>query len=275
MRIDSHHHYWKIDRGDYGWMSPDLTVLNRDYLPGDLLPHLDRHKIDKTVIVQAADTIAETDFILVLAEGNDRVGGVVGWLDMEADDFEDKLTEYRSKSKFVGIRPVIHDISDDAWMIRPKVLESFKHLADLDFPFEFLTFSRHLPFVLQVLENVPGLRAVMDHISKPEIKDGNMQPWQDLLKEVAAHPNAYCKMSGMITEADHEHWTVDDLRPYVDHVLECFGPDRLMYGSDWPVCLLAGSYERVIGAAETLTSDMDEDSKAKVFGGNAVKFYNL
>lgn len=256
-------------------MSPDFTVLYRDYLPEDLLPHLDRHKIDKSVIVQAANTVAETDFILELAEGNDRVGGVVGWLDMEANDFEDKLAEYSSKSKFVGIRPVIHDISDDAWMIRPKVLESFKRLSELDFPFEFLTFSRHLPYVLQVLENVPGLRAVMDHISKPEIKDGNMQPWQDLLKEVAAHPNVYCKVSGMITEADHEHWTVDDLLPYVDHVRACFGPDRLMYGSDWPVCLLAGSYERVIGAAETLTSDMDEDSQTRVFGGNAAKFYKL
>ncbi|MBT5874682.1 MAG: amidohydrolase family protein [Candidatus Latescibacteria bacterium] len=275
MRIDSHQHFWKVERGDYDWMSPDFEVLYRDYLPEDLLPQIDAHQIDRTVLVQAAQTVAETEFILGLAEGNDRIAGVVGWLDMEADDFEAQLARYRANPKLVGIRPVIHDISDDSWMIRPKVLNSLKHLADQDFPFDFLTYSRHLPYVIQVLEEVPDLRAIMDHISKPEIKAGNMAPWQELMSEVASHPNVYCKISGMITEADHDSWSFIDVIPYMRHVCDSFGHERIVYGSDWPVCLLAGSYDEVIGLAEQFSANWSEEEQRKFFGDNARAFYKL
>lgn len=275
MRIDSHQHFWKPDRGDYDWMPPDLPILNRNYLPEDLLPHLQKHRVDRTILVQAASTVAETDFILSLATQHPFIAGVVGWLEMDRDDFPDLFERYRTKDWFVGVRPVIHDIPDEAWMVRPRVLDHLKLLAEHDFPFDFLTRPQHLPYVLKVLERVPGLRAVIDHISKPLIKEGKMQPWMKHITEVAAYPNVFCKVSGMITEADHQRWTIDHLKPYVDHVKAVFGADRLMYGSDWPVCLLAGSYDRVIGAAEALTSDLGTAAMEKIFGLNAARFYKV
>lgn len=276
MRIDSHQHYWTMERHDYHWMTPAVPVLYCDYLPADLRPCLDRHGIDMTILVQAAQTVAETDFLLELAAGEDSIAGVVGWLDMEAPDFAGQFERYRKHPGFVGLRPMLQDIEDDRWILRPKVLASLRLVAEADFPFEFLTFPRHLPFVLEALVAVPGLRAVIDHISKPEIRSGKMEPWRSAMAELAKQPNLYCKLSGMITEADHERWTVDDLRPYVEHVVECFGFDRLLFGSDWPVCLQAGSYDHVIGAVEQiLSSRLNEENKRKLFGENAAGFYKL
>ncbi len=171
---------------------------------------------------------------------------------------------------------MLQDLPQDDYIVRPRVVESLKLLAEQNFPFEFLTFPRHLPYVLQVLEKVPTLRAVVDHISKPEIKLQKMQPWKSLLREVAQHQNVYCKLSGMITEANHESWTPDHLRPYIEHVVDSFGFDRLMFGSDWPVCLLAGSYEQVIEAMNTvLKPALDTASEAAVFGLNAARFYKV
>jgi L-fuconolactonase len=276
MRIDSHQHYWKVDRGDYHWMTPAVPVLYRDYLPPDLQPCLVKHNIQKTIVVQAAQTTEETDFLLALAAEDDSIAGVVGWLDLDDPDFPAQFERYRNKPKFIGLRPMLHDIADDRWILRPNVISALKVIVSEDFPFEFLTFPRHLPFVLEVLESVPGLRAVIDHISKPEIRSGKLDPWRSLMSRLAGHPKLFCKLSGMITEADHQHWTSDDLRPYVDHVISCFGFDRVMFGSDWPVCLCAGSYDQVIGAVrEILASRLSEDAEAQLFGGNAMRFYKL
>lgn len=276
MRIDSHQHYWKESRGDYHWMTPAVPVLNRDYLPADLRPSLARHRIDKTILVQAAQTVAETDFLLELAAGDDSIAGVVGWLDMEAADFCEQFQRYRQHPKFIGLRPMLQDLADDRWILRPQVLAALRIVADADFPFEFLTFPRHLPYVQAALETVPHLRAVIDHISKPEIRAGKLEPWKSSMAQLAQHPNLYCKISGMVTEADHEHWSIADLRPYVEHVVECFGFDKIMFGSDWPVCLLAGSYDQVIGAVEQiLSSRLNEEGKRKLFGENAARFYKL
>lgn len=276
MRIDSHQHYWKIGRGDYHWMTPALSVLYRDYLPADLRPCLEEHNIQKTILVQAAQTVAETDFLLDLAAEEDSVAGVVGWLDLEDPNFPEYFARYTRKPKFVGLRPMLQDLPDDRWILRPNVLSALKLVETNDFPFDFLTYTRHLPFVAEVLESCPHLRAVIDHISKPEIRSGNLQPWKSLITQLAKHPNLYCKLSGMVTEADHQHWSPDDLRPYVEHVAECFGWDRVMFGSDWPVCLCAGSYDRVIGAVqEILAAKLDRDSESKLFGGNAKRFYKL
>lgn len=278
MRIDSHQHFWKAARGDYHWMSPAVAVLCRDYLPEDLQPWLVKNRIDKTILVQAAQTKAETDFLLDLAQKHDFIAGVVGWLDMDSSNFAEELELYAKKPKFLGIRPMLQDITDDAWILRPRVLESLKLIAGRDMPFEFLTYARHLPRVLKVLEMVPNLRAVLDHLSKPDIKNRKLDPWRNLMAEVAKHPNVRCKLSGMITEADHKSWTAEDLRPYVEHVLECFGFARVMFGSDWPVCHLAGSYDQVIGALQTVVKphlDEEERREANVFGDNAQRFYNL
>lgn len=276
MRIDGHQHFWKLERGDYGWMTPALGPLYRDYLPADLVPHLTRHKFDRTILVQAAPTVAETDFLLELAAENNFIAGVVGWLDLESPDFARQFDEYRRRPKFIGLRPMLQDLPDDAWITRPNVLRSLRIIAAADFPFDFLVHPRHLPYVAKALDEIGPMRAVIDHISKPNIKQHNMDPWGDLLRQVAQHKGVYCKLSGLITEADHAHWTPDDLRPYVDHALECFGWNRVIFGSDWPVCLLAGSYDQVVEAIrEVLRGRMDAAAERNLFGLNANRFYNL
>lgn len=276
MRIDSHQHFWKASRGDYHWMDPAVPVLYRDYMPEDLRPLLAQAGIDKTVLVQAAQTTAETDFLLELAESCDFIIGVVGWLDMESPDFPRQFERYRRNSRFIGLRPMLQDIPDDAWIRRPAVIQSLKLVAESDFPFEFLTYTRHLPHVLRALQLVPGLSAVIDHISKPEIRLQKMEPWKTQLREVAQHENVYCKLSGMVTEADHASWTVDNLRPYVEHAFHCFGCDRVMFGSDWPVCRLAAEYQQVIAAlVEALGPELNKQSEKKLFGANAARFYKI
>ena len=276
MRVDAHQHYWKLSRGDYGWLTPDMEVLYRDYLPADLSPALERHHIDKTILVQAAPTVAETDFMLTLAANHDSIGGVVGWLDLADADFPRQFEKYREDPAFVGLRPMLHDLSDEAWVTQPRVLDNLKLLAANDFPFDFLVRPPHLPHVLRVLGRVPNLRAVIDHIAKPLIEDRQFDPWREQLSAVAQHENVYCKLSGMVTEADHNHWTPADLKPYVEHTVSCFGLKRVMFGSDWPVCLLAASYDAVIGALEEILQPvLNETSAAQVFGENAALFYGI
>ena len=276
MRIDSHQHFWQVSRGDYFWMSPSAPILCRDYLPQDLKPLLDRHRIDKTILVQAAPTVAETNFLLDIAAEHDFVAGVTGWLDMDSENFVEQFTGYIRLPKFAGLRPMLQDLPEDDWILKPRVMQSLRQVAEMDFPFELLTYTRQLPFVLKALDELPRLRAVVNHISKPEIKERKMEPWKSLLHEVAQHPNVYCKLSGMITEANLQKWKPDDLRPYVESVLEDFGLDRVMFGSDWPVCLLAGSYDQVIHALTSiLAPHLDEASTAAVFGDNAARFYKL
>jgi len=276
MRIDGHQHFWSANRGDYHWMNESVAVLCRDYLPEDLLPVLKSHGIEKTILVQAAQTTAETDFLLDLAAEHDFIAGVVGWLDMDRHDFSRQFERYRGNPRFIGLRPMLQDLEDQAWILRPRVLESLKLVAEADFPFEFLTYTRHLVYVLRALDAVGPMRAVIDHLSKPPINARTLEPWKTLMAQVAAHPHVFCKLSGMITEADHQHWTSDDLRPYVEHVIDCFGPDRLIFGSDWPVCLLAGSYEQVLETTSLLTKHtLDEHSRDKLFGVNAIRFYKL
>lgn len=276
MRIDSHQHFWKASRGDYHWMTPAVPLLNRDYLPPDLQPLLKKNKMDKTILVQAAQTTEETDFLLELAARYDFIAGVIGWLDMDSPHFPRELELYSKKPKFLGIRPMLQDLPDDDWILRPRVIEAIKWIADRDMPFEFLTYPRHLPHVLAVLETVPGLRAVVDHVSKPEIKNRKLDPWRSWMRRIASHPNVYCKLSGMITEADHKTWTPHDLRPYVEHVLECFGDERVMFGSDWPVCLLAGSYDQVVAALQAAVKPrLDQRGEIALFGQNAATFYKL
>ncbi len=277
MRIDSHQHYWKPERADYYWMGPETpAVLRRDYLPTDLAPSLKKHHINKTVLVQAADTVAETDFLLEIAAQEETVAGVVGWLDIESVDFPAQFERYRQKPKFIGIRPMLQDLPDDDYILRPRVLESLRLVAEHDFPFDILTYPRQLSYVLKALDRVPNLRAVVDHISKPFIRDGKLEPWKSEIAQVAAHSRIHCKLSGMVTEADHAAWTPDDLRPYVEHVMDCFGVERVMFGSDWPVCLLAGSYDRVIDALETiLQPQLTPPSERALFGENAARFYKI
>lgn len=271
MRVDSHQHFWQWSQG---WFSRPEPVLSRDYLPADLAPHLEANRIDRTIAVQTSPTTAETDFLLELAQGCDFIGGVVGWLDLEAPGFPEALERYRRDRYFVAVRPMLEGLPEDDWILRPRVMEALSLIARSGLAFEFLTYPRHLPHVLKVLERIPGLRSVIDHLSKPNIRAGARQPWRDLMREVALHENVYCKLSGMVTEADHEHGSLEQLRPYADHVLRHFGADRVMFGSDWPVCLLAASYDEVLDTARTLVTDcLGTDAEIAIFGGNAARFY--
>jgi L-fuconolactonase len=276
MKIDGHQHFWKVNRGDYHWMSPTVPVLHRDYLPDDLTPHLTKHRIARTILVQAAQTVAESNYLLELAAKHSFIAGVIGWLDLESPDFPRQFELYRNNPRFIGLRPMLQDISDPAWIVRPQVLKALKLVAENDFPFEFLTYTRHLPYVLQALESVGPLRAVIDHISKPEIRERKLEPWKQFMSQAGRHEALYCKLSGMITEADPVHWSTEDLRPYIEHAVDSFGWDRVIFGSDWPVCLLAGSYDQVIQALiEVLRPRMDEEAERKLFGINAARFYKL
>jgi L-fuconolactonase len=277
MILDTHQHFWKANRGDYHWMTPEVPILVRDYLPGDLRPELQKAGAGQTILVQAAQTADETDFLLKIAEETDFVAGVIGWFDLEDENFPVAYEEKRERhAKLLGVRPMLQDLADDRWMLRKKVMENLAYLAERKIVFEFLTYTRHLPFVLEVLEAEPRLHAVIDHISKPEIKARKMEPWSALISKVARHQNVFCKLSGMVTEADHRTWEPEHLRPYIEHVISCFGEDRVMFGSDWPVCLLAGSYAEVVNALRTIVANhLSPSGLAKLFSGNGRRFYGI
>ena len=273
--IDSHQHFWKIDRGDYGWMGPHVAPLLRDFLPDDLRTLLARAGIDRTVVVQAAETEAETEYLLGLAAETDFIAGVVGWLDMDDAAFPERLAHFRQNPWLVGLRPMLQDLDDDAWILRPRVLRHLALVAESGLAFDILTFPRHLPHVIEALKATPGLRAVVDHISKPAIADGTLDPWRAHITAIAAFPNVSCKVSGMVTEAKAD-WALADLEPYVDHVATAFGEDRLMFGSDWPVATLAATYGEVSNAARaTLGRHFGPEGMTKIFGANAARFYRL
>lgn len=276
MRIDSHQHFWKLNRGDYDWLTPRLDVLYRDYLPADLHPYLIEHNIDYTVLVQAAPTVAETKFMLKLYDEHEFIAGVVGWLDLESDHFKDQFYRFRENRGFVGIRPMLQDLEDDQWILRPKVMKHLEILIEVDFPIDLLVFPRHLPYIIELLEHLPELKAVINHGAKPNIARGVMEPWKEYLAQIGSYSKVMCKLSGLITEADHQNWKTDDLVPYVHHIIDVFGPKRVLFGSDWPVCLLAGSYSNVYKSAMASIPKglMNEDLKA-IFGENAAQFYQL
>ncbi len=276
MIIDSHQHFWTPGRGDHDWMPQDNPILNRVYLPADLAPVLKAEGIDGTVLVQAAATVNETEYMLGLADASGFVRGVVGWVDFENPAEAATLKRLKGHAKFKGVRPMIQDIPDDAWMLRDDVQWGYRALCDLDLTFDALGFPRHLANFLTLLQRYPTMRVVIDHCMKPQISDhspANFQHWADGMSRLA-DTGAFCKFSALITEANPD-WTVADLKPYVDHVLSAFGPDRVMWGSDWPVCRLRAEYEVWHSAAQSLTAHLPATARARIFGGTAAQFYRL
>lgn len=275
--LDTHHHLWRVARGDYHWMTPDLTVLYRDYMPDDLAPSLRQAGVTKTILVQAAATEAETEFLLNIAETTDFVAGVCGWLDMEREDFPQRLDRFAGNPWFKSFRPMLQDLEDPDWILRPRVLGNLALAAERGVRFEFLTKPRELSYAIEAIRRTPDLRAVINHISKPDIAGRAWEPWAVQIAELGELPNVYCKLSGMVTEADHASWKPADLEPYVAHVLDVFGTDRVMFGSDWPVALLAAdNYATVVNALRTVVaSRLGVEGHRKLFHDTGAAFYGI
>ncbi|MEK4436134.1 amidohydrolase family protein [Paenibacillus sp. FSL K6-2862] len=276
MRIDAHQHYWSMSRNDYGWINKELPILYRDFLPQDYEIHLEKHNIDGTIVVQAAPTIEESEYLLELANLSDSILGVVGWLDLFTPSHKEHFDRFRKHKKFVGFRIMLQEMVDVSRVLERPYLEALKYYATLDIPIDILVQENQLAVLNELLKEVPDLRGVINHIGKPRIKEHLFEPWEFLMGEIAKHPKIYCKISGMVTEADHDDWDVEHFKPYIEHILRLFGPERIMFGSDWPVCLLAASYDDVLGILNnTIPQSWVEENRSGLFGENARKFYKL
>ena len=277
-RVDAHHHFWDPGRADYPWMTEGLAAIRRPFGPDDLRPLIDRAGIDRTVLVQTRSSVEETREFLATAAETEFVAGVVGWVDLTRSEVVDELAELRAGpggDRLVGIRHQVHDEVDADWLCRPDVRRGIEAVGRAGLAYDLLVRTRELPAAVDTVRALPDVPFVVDHIAKPPITTGELEPWAERLAAIAACPNVCCKLSGMLTEADWERWTIDDLRPYVDVVLEAFGPGRLMFGSDWPVSLLAADYQRVVDATRELLGELTPDEQADVFGRNATRFYAL
>lgn len=272
MKVDAHHHLWTILRGDYGWLTPALGPIYRDFTMDDISPLLDATGIDRTIVVKAADTVRETEFLLSQAEGTERVAGVVGWIDMQAPDAIATLDRLAEHPKFCGIRPMIQGISDDNWILHSQLDPVFDRLTQLGLTFDALVLPRHLRPLLTRLRRNPDLRCVIDHGAKPDLAGGNIADWRDDIAHLAAETTCLCKLSGLLTEAGDQP-TLDRIRPAFDHLLASFGPERLMFGSDWPVLNLAADYASWVAMVEELLSGLPAEQAAKIWGETAMQFY--
>ena len=272
MRIDAHHHLWTLARGDYGWLTPKLAPIYRDFGLAELAPLVSAAGIDGTILVQAAPSEAETMFLLDIADGADVVRGVVGWTDFDAENAAARIEALAAQPLLVGLRPMVQDIADDDWLLRPRLRPALATMAKQYLIFDALVLPRHLPRLLRVVDRHPDLQFVLDHCAKPGLATGDIGGWKDDIAKLARRPNIVCKLSGLATEAA-PGWQVADMRPAVDHVLASFGAERLLWGSDWPVVNLAGGYAKWLSAAETLLADLSDDERAGIFGLNAARIY--
>ena len=279
MRIDAHHHVWDLSVRPQDWMVGDeLAPISRTIQMDEVDPSLARHNIDYTVVVQTVAVTEETPEFLDLAHSHPKVAGVVGWLDMEADDVTGQLASYRehpAANRLVGIRDSAQYKEDPRWFTWEPVIKNLQRLGDADITYDILTLAHQLPAAVEAVRQCPNTRFVVDHISKPKIAEGDIDDWAASIREMASFDNVTIKVSGMVTEATWDNWTTATFQPYFDVVLEAFGPSRMMFGSDWPVCLLAGSYDEVIGLAEELTSGFSESENADFFAQTAIRSYKM
>jgi len=273
MFTDSHQHFWQVGRFDYPWMSSDLGVLYRDYLPDDLAPILQQNGVKQTVLVQASNSVAESRWLLDLADENSFIAGVVGWVDLMSGEIDAQLDELCTHPKFKGVRHLVESEPQDDWIVQPAVLAGLKKLSARGLSYDLLVHTRHLQYVPQVADS--GLPLVIDHMAKPPIARNEIKDWSEALKPVARYPNVHCKLSGLVTEANWSSWQASDLRPYVEYALELFGADRIMFGSDYPVCLLAAYYDIVLESFQELLKELGDSDRDKIFSQNAARFYRL
>ena len=275
MKIDAHQHFWRYDAQRDGWITDEMSVLRRDYLPDGLLGALAENDMDGCVAVQADQSERETFFLLDLAAQHSAIVGVVGWVDLRSHNLPERLEHFSHFEKLRGFRHIVQAEPDDQFLLREDFKRGIAALQKFGFTYDILIYPRQLPAAIALVKQFPEQRFVVDHLAKPDVKSRQVLPWAAQMREIAMSPNVYCKLSGLVTEADWQHWHADDFRPYFDVVFEAFGPDRLMFGSDWPVCLLAGTYKKVKQVLANYTLHFAEADREKIFGSNAVCFYGL
>jgi len=275
MRIDVHQHFWQYEPERHGWISNEMAVIRRDFFPGDLAPILKDLHIAGTIAVQADETPEETRFLLDLAEKNDFIKGVVGWINLHTTDLAIELSAYAHKPKLVGFRSVIQGAPDAKYLTNKIFQQNLKQLAQTPYTYDLLVYHNQLPALVKMTDKLPDNHLILDHLGKPDIKNKQFKDWKEHLRILSTNPRIYCKMSGMITEADYARWTYDDLMPYMETAAEFFGTDRICFGSDWPVCLVAGSYKQVHDIVDKFIRQLTVAEQEKIFGRNALQFYKL
>lgn len=273
MKIDAHQHFWRYSPAEYGWIGPAMERLKQDHLPADLTPLLTEAGLDGTIAVQARQTLDETAWLLELADHHSFIQGVVGWVDLCSPDLDGQLERFSAHPKFCGVRHLLQDEPDDHFMLREAFVRGLGLLAEFDLTYDILICPRHLPVACELVAKFPEQPFILDHVAKPFIKDDLLSPWTTDLKRLAAFPHVCCKVSGLVTGADWQHWQPADFRPYLDVVFEAFGPERLMFGSDWPVCTLAATYAQVVELAAGYVERLSETEQAQVWGETARRFY--
>ncbi len=275
MRIDSHQHFWLYNQLEYDWIDDSMSLIRRDFLPQHLTAELHKVGFDGSIAVQARQSLEETEWLLSIADSYPIIKGVVGWVDLQSSTVLDQLKKYTAHPKFVGVRHVIQAESDDNFILSNSFNKGISLLKDFGLTYDLLVFPKHLPNTIKFVEKYPELTFVLDHIAKPHIKEGLLAPWKDDIAKLAKFPNVYCKVSGMVTEADWHNCKLPDFTPYLDVVFESFGSDRVMIGSDWPVCLIAGNYPQVVKIVMDYISNFSDTEKLKILGGNSITAYKL
>jgi len=275
MHIDAHQHYWIYNSEEYDWIDNSMKSVRRNFLPADLKPELERCDFQGSVLVQVRQTLEETRWMLELATQSPTIIGVVGWVDLCSPDVASQLSEVSKNPKLVGIRHIVQAELDDRFLMRPDFLRGISLLEDFNLAYDILIYTRHLPVAAEFVERFPQQRFVLDHLAKPPIKSGEIDVWAKGIRRLAAFPNVFCKLSGLVTEADWQQWTPKQITPYLDVAFESFGPERLMIGSDWPVCLVAASYERAVNVVKEYLSLQPTRTREAVLGGNAQRFWKL
>jgi len=275
MKIDAHQHFWQYDPVRDSWINNSMSVLMRDFLPFELKEEIDSNRIDGCVAVQADQSEEETHFLLQLAQSNSFIKGVVGWIDLRAENAEDRIAHFATDKKLKGLRHILQAEPDEHFMLQNDFKRGISFLSNHVLTYDILIFPKHLGTALELVKQFPEQPFVIDHLAKPNIKDQLFSPWREQIQELAKAPNVYCKVSGLVTEANWYNWKTEDIKPYLDIVFNAFGIDRLMFGSDWPVCKLAGSYTTICVLMEEYLKDFSAEDKAKFWGKNAARFYNL
>lgn len=275
MKVDSHQHFWKYNEERDAWITDEMSVIQRNFLPEDLKPILTQNDIEGTVVVQSDQSKEENVFQLANALQHEFVKGVVGWVDLQAENISDQLAYYQEFRKMKGFRHVLQGEKQRDFMLRPSFMRGIEQLEKFGFTYDILIFPDQLKYAVEFVKAFPNQSFVLDHIAKPYIKDQKIDEWKSDIQKLAAHENVSCKVSGMVTEANWQTWKKEDFRPYLETVSEAFGPKRLMYGSDWPVCLVAASYDTVLNLVKDFFSTFSKSEQELIFGDNAVRFYKL